>query len=309
MSSPALLRRCLLAACLTLAAPTSALVHAAPAPTAEAAPSGRFTLEVRHGEIIENGKSVGIATVGSILEYLKKQNHDFSLALSPDTAGVPVGDPVLQMNSFDLNNTCLAIATAASEPMVFDHNQDLATLSVQPRSRQVAVFNLSSYLNPDGKADEKAVSAKLETLTQIILRTMRDATLTGGKDDPTFQFHAGANLLVVTGNDVAIDIATKVVNALTRPTSSTAKQGGFIPEGAPNPDPAQWMYTPGATGPRKAQDLATLNQLEQALNTLQKQALQQNNLTSDNAKALEQRMDEVKKLLQDAQQTTTPGSH
>lgn len=305
MKLPRVLRHSLLAASLILAAPVSTPVHAAPAPAVETTPTSRFTLEVRNGQIIENGKGLGPATVGSIMEYLKKQNHDFSLALGPGVASIAVGDMILQMDSFDIESICSAIVNCTNEPLHAGMNVGVASLSVIPQSRQVAVFNLSTYLNPDGKADEKTISAKLNTLTEIILRTKRDATQSD-KDDPTFQFHGGANLLVVTGNKTAIDIATKVVNALTRSASHTAAPGGFVPADATNPDPAQWLYTPSysysAVSNPDGSTLAALNRAQQALSALQRLAAQQNALGSDKAKTLQQQIDDTKKLLQELQQ-------
>jgi hypothetical protein len=36
-----------------------------------------FALEIRNGVILENGKDAGPATIGNILDYMKKRNPDF----------------------------------------------------------------------------------------------------------------------------------------------------------------------------------------------------------------------------------------
>ncbi|HVY68618.1 MAG TPA: hypothetical protein VHH73_01745 [Verrucomicrobiae bacterium] len=248
------LRHCLLLAGLALALPNLGQAQAATAQAAEAPAAPRFTLETHNGNIIEGNKVIAPATVGNILDYLKKKNNSFSLSLGPGVANITVGDMVLQMENFSIDSICSAIVNCANAPLHTQSDNGVTLLYTTQQQRQVAVFNLTPYLNPDGKAIEKVVEAKLEMLRGIISRTLEDLNPYGPTDQNVgFQFHSGANLLVVTGSDPTIAVVRQVVAALTQPTLPTMRQGGFIPEGAPNPDLSAYIWTNGGSTPSELQ--------------------------------------------------------
>jgi len=88
---------------------------------------------------------------------------------------------------------------------------------MKPR-RSVEVFNLSGYLQQLPKQDEKAVSENVNMLEVVINQTLEQLKPEGFSDEdgpyPDFQFHRGANLFIVIGPPIAIEVARKVVNAL-----------------------------------------------------------------------------------------------
>jgi len=251
-----------------------------------------FTLEIRKGQIMEGDKQIGTASVGGILDYLRKKNYDFTIALGPGVADVVVGDMILNMDTFGNYAVGQAIAISASEPLVF--NTDFPALVLKDQQqRQVAVFNLSAYLNPNGDADDKSIRTKLDSLTQIILHTLEDVNpIDPGGKRLSFQFHAGANLLVVTGTEQAIKVAGQVVNALNpqRPLPMYAN----VANAWANGDPAatlQWAQSLPESSLNDAQMQAIMNAL--------KRAGEQNSQTSEQAKQAQQRAAEIQKLVQE----------
>ncbi len=195
---------------------SAAAVEAKPTP---------FTLEIRDGQLMEGGKATQDATIGAIMEYLKKQNAYFSLALGPGVASVKVGDLILRLPEFEIASICQAISncTAGAVSAVSVDGSGSWTLAMrESHDREVAVFNLTNYLNPDGKAEDKAIQDKLASVTDIIFKTLRDLDPTfSDSTQPHYQFHKGANLLVVTGSHQAMQVAGQVVSALTQPEAGS----------------------------------------------------------------------------------------
>jgi hypothetical protein len=95
--------------------------------------------------------------------------------------------------------------------------------------RQVEVFNLTDYFNSFGGMDEES-RAKLVTTSLDEIKKIVSTTLQLISEDQNssiaFQFHAGANLLVVSGTPDALEVARKVVGALG-PSNRPAAGGGF----------------------------------------------------------------------------------
>ncbi|HVU38123.1 MAG TPA: hypothetical protein VHC95_07290 [Opitutales bacterium] len=259
MKSSVLLYRSLLLASLLLTAPAFAADNTVGASgnnslAAESAKPAPFTLEIRNGSIIEDGKPAVPATVGNILEYVKKHNAPFDLALGSGVANVTVGDMIMHLNSpssmppadsgetregYEASKLCAAITSSASVPLTEQNIGNGFALRLISPDLQVQVFNLANYLNPNGSTQpadkdvQASVQEKLAALREIILNTLSNLN-PNAPSAPTvkFQFHEGANLLVVTGDEQAIDVTKKVVDALTRPTVNVARQGGFIPPDA-----------------------------------------------------------------------------
>ena len=132
----------------------------------------------------------------------------------------------------------------------------------EENERVVEAFNIGPYLewvtgrtNPaqetlmshkDPKAQHDAeVPEDVDKLNLMIRETI--ATLKQGKfndtDQPSFQFHRGANLLVVIGTREAVDVARKVVSALPGQAFLGGRAPGSGPhfgsEAGPSPASAQ----------------------------------------------------------------------
>ncbi len=86
-------------------------------------------------------------------------------------------------------------------------------------ARQMAVFNINNYLADlarHGKTDEKAFGIELmgvETIIGDSLERLKGSPLTP-EERPQFEVHYGAGIVVVIGSAKAIDVATKIINAL-----------------------------------------------------------------------------------------------
>jgi hypothetical protein len=117
------------------------------------------------------------------------------------------------------------------------NNKGLFTLrepTAPENQRIVEAFNIALYLHsarpdeedptpdkpgqPGYKKESKEfrdrrANERLEQLKRIILETI-SALHPNTAEQPTFQFHHGANLLVLIGSREAIDVARKVVSAL-----------------------------------------------------------------------------------------------
>src|SRR5438552_1379970 len=116
-------------------------------------------------------------------------------------------------------------------------NKGLFTLrepTAPENQRIVEAFNIALYLHSARPDDEdstpdkpgqpgykretkefrdRRANERLDQLKMIILETI-SALHPNSAEQPTFQFHYGANLLVLIGSRDAVDVARKVVNAL-----------------------------------------------------------------------------------------------
>ncbi|HTB63094.1 MAG TPA: hypothetical protein VK737_05855 [Opitutales bacterium] len=194
---------------------------AATTPGEKATDPAPFTLEIRDGYIYEKGQRGGDGSIGAIVEYLKKSNHDFSLVLGPGAEKAHVENLILHLPQFDIRIISQALYSCATPDLRMDAlDGGIISLALHdlPEERQVEIYNLSTYLNPNGNADKKTIDDKLATVTDTIRQTVYDLDK-AAMGDMTFQFHEGTNLLVVTGTNRAVNVADKVVNALNQSDS------------------------------------------------------------------------------------------
>lgn len=99
--------------------------------------------------------------------------------------------------------------------------------------RTVEAFNLSGYLQwLASKQDQKEAEASRMNAIQTSLKVIQDiaaetiAVYQQGRSDsaelPHFQFHRGANLLIVIGTRETVDIVQRIINALPGQNSNQA---------------------------------------------------------------------------------------
>jgi len=129
--------------------------------------------------------------------------------------------------------------------------------------RTVEAFNLSGYIqwltskdkaatDPDNR--EKAAEQSLRDVERIVMETietLKQGNL-NGQDQPRFQFHRGANLLVVIGTRETVEVVRKVVNALPgQMESGLPAPGGYGGGGgsALNPAVDQFRERYGLSSP------------------------------------------------------------
>jgi hypothetical protein len=88
----------------------------------------------------------------------------------------------------------------------------------------VDVFNMSGYFEQLKKHDQDEVNRTLEEVEHTVFTTLASLKEGGVAENemPHFQFHSGTGLLIVTGPPDAIEVARKVVSALTGQPSGDA---------------------------------------------------------------------------------------
>ena len=105
-------------------------------------------------------------------------------------------------NPYNINGTGGSAPTASDTP-----------------ERQMAAFNIKNYLADlarHGKSDESALEAAFGDLQNVIndsLQRLKGSPLTR-EEQPEIEFHHGAGIMIVIGSPKAIDVATKIINAL-----------------------------------------------------------------------------------------------
>jgi hypothetical protein len=169
--------------------------------------------------------------------------------------------------------------------------------------RQTQVFNLTDYLNPDGKADDKAVEEKLSSLTDIIFKTLKDLDPAfSDAIQPHYQFHKGANLLVVIGTPEALSVANQVVNALQPPDGNSRRQMTGIVASGQNDDPAVQAAMAWAQAlPTSKMDKAQWSAQIQNLVALFQAAMQNKALSAQQVQDFQNKISDMQKILQDAE--------
>jgi hypothetical protein len=90
-------------------------------------------------------------------------------------------------------------------------------------ARTLEAFNIGGYLqwlrdkqDPKAAPDrrEQEVAKSLDELEKIVVETLESLKQGSSVEMPSFRFHRGANLLIVTGTRDAVEVARQVVNAL-----------------------------------------------------------------------------------------------
>ena len=240
----------LVATCLACA---SALGQGTPSPTRgqpkkEVHPNSSYVLEVVDGVLL-TGPTKEAATLAKIADILRGLYPEANIALAPELGDVQVRD--LKLRGTELPEALEALRVASGDAFSWqnglpqnapppssrpiDPSTGLPVPPAPPRGqsslyiltrndsdlggnprRMVEVFNLSGYLEQLGKRDEKDIAASLEKIKMIVGETLNQVMQGNAQasDQPSFQFHPGANLFIVIGPPQAIEVTRKVVNAL-----------------------------------------------------------------------------------------------
>jgi len=264
------------AAALVLIGAVASAQDAATTPKSEHNQQGEDTLKtldivINNGHFTNDSGRDTEATIGNIVEYARQkygmnivlspgvagfEKYRMNIVLSPGVAGVVVKD--VTVRDADIESFFQAL-TVATEMRINARQMSHGLWAVMGRSsspRRVEVFNVSGYLQhqvgPRGTGG-KAVEASLDEVKQIIVQTLSDLKQgqLSPEEQPSFQFHSGANMFIVIGTDQALDVAGKVVNALPgqrlTPRPDTA---AFAPPGLPGPEPPREPGgPPGTPGP------------------------------------------------------------
>jgi hypothetical protein len=203
-----------------------------------------YFLEVIDGALHPGGPP---ATLSKIADVLRGLYPTVDIVLAPELGQLQVRDLKLRAAGLEEALEALRVASGdafvwqnglaqnAAPPRAIDPTTGLPVPPTPPREssslyiltrndasvagnprRMVEVFNLSGYLEQLGKRDEKDIAASLEKIKMIVSDTLNQV-MQGNmqpEDQPSFQFHPGANLFIVIGPPQAIEVTRKVVNAL-----------------------------------------------------------------------------------------------
>ncbi len=136
----------------------------------------------------------------------------------------------------------LAIDPTTGQPLALPTTETNAGLFVlreptpTPETvRTVEAFNIGPYLHwlrekqdPKAAPDrrEQEVAKSLDELEKIVAVTLESLKQGSTVEVPSFRFHRGANLLIVTGTRDAVEVARKVVNALPGQAGLTVEETG-----------------------------------------------------------------------------------
>lgn len=204
--------------------------------------SVQYDLEIENGGVrISQEPGFAQADLNTIVKLLRDKHPEANIAMSPELVVVQVSDLKLRAASLEEELEALKVASGdkftwfanhyssnASPPLfslepseLFSREKFLKENAPSPKSQvQVEVFNFSSYFDyhrESGTDDAKLQAFKQQTIEKtkdIIRETLADF----GAVTMKFQFHPGANLLVVTGSQDEINIARKIINAMIEKT-------------------------------------------------------------------------------------------
>jgi hypothetical protein len=221
-------------------------------PAAQLAPNGAlvepYVLQIAQGTLARNGKQ-SEATLANVVDALRDIWPEANIVLAPELSKLKVADLKLRSTpelwealealrvasgyKFEwrkgLPNTGGTVgidpATGLPRPpagesslYILDQGIDAQGHPLERARRMVEVFNLSGYLDHLPTQDrERHVDESLSEIMQTVSETL-DSLGDGNvseNDRPHFRFHPGTRLLVVTGPPDAIEVARKVVTALT----------------------------------------------------------------------------------------------
>ncbi len=236
--------------------------HPAGAPpqggAAEAA-SSPYALAIEDGIFVQKGQRIE-ATLNNVVDSLRNlHNNEYNIAVSPELTKIKIADLKLKASSLEEELEALRVASgnrflwtkagATSGPIdpttglpnpqpatdwsLYSLMPDYSAPEVAQTRRNVEIFNLNALLQY-----EKDPRAGIQQIERIILDTLVQLKQDNWTPDqqPSYQFHPGANLLIVIGRQDALEVARKVVLAL----EAQAHMPGFggFGGGAGGPQPA-----------------------------------------------------------------------
>ena len=204
----------------------------------------QFDLEIQNGNLLtpipgnpRRNRNTD-ANLGNIVELLREMHPEANIVMDQEVAGNHVYS--LRIHASLLTDELEAIRVASGGCFnwrIFDPQsakqlfilvpsdkflQEQAKEKSARRSPEVEVFNFSSYFaqhRESGMDDAKFLAFKEQTIDKtkdIIRQTLASFD---PQDTMNFQFHQGANLLVVTGTLDEIYVAKKIINAMIEKTS------------------------------------------------------------------------------------------
>ncbi len=270
---------------LTAQAQDKSTTRQKPEPASGEARSPAYDLEIKDGDVVSGGPHARKATasLANVVDTVRDRYPDANIVIAPGLGNMSISDLKLRTSSISEELEAIRVASggkfewsgapghidpATGLPTGSSNNKGLFTLrepTAPENQRTVEAFNIGGYLqsaredeedstpgNPDQPRYKKKskefrdrrADEMLQQLEKIIAETISELH-PNTAEWPKFQFHRGANLLVIIGSRDALDVARKVVSALPglahlpEPQVSTSenerfrKRYGLIPQNAP----------------------------------------------------------------------------
>jgi len=201
----------------------------------------RYDLEVVDGKLFRDGKILE-ASLGNAVDVLRERYPDANIVLSPGLAKLKVSD--LKLRAGRLEDELEALRIASGEKFGVQahvgpngpidpatglptHGNKAASdlfilkgeVSSHETTRTIEAFNIDPYLQwveHKSAKQEEDVPKSLEELNSMIRDAILQLNPNGfiESDFPSFSFHSGAHVLVVTGTQQAVEVARKIIRAL-----------------------------------------------------------------------------------------------
>jgi hypothetical protein len=215
--------------------PAEEMPHATAVRQEIAANDVRYDIEITNGKLLLDnlrdkidlrakwGASSSVdATLLNVVEVLRDLHTNANITIAPGLEKLRVGDLKLRSSRLDNELQAIQLASGLKFDCVLARNSDATNpfflLSAQPaeQTRKADVFNLSPYFQQLGEPDSKEIDENVQRISDLILKTYAELR-PDTTERPSFQFHPGANLLVVIGQPDALEVAQKCINALQQP--------------------------------------------------------------------------------------------
>lgn len=222
---------------------------------------GEYELVIANDRLAWAGGSTE-ATLGGAVDALREMHPNANIVMSPGLSKVKLADLKLRGSRLPEELEALRVASGGkfdwvgpgspmpniASPSAIDPATGLPAAGADPNvglfvlrepmptpetHRMVEAFNLEPYLEwlrtkQDSKESsegrEQQIQKSLGEIEEIVMETIAKLKRGEGSaaDAPSFQFHRGANLLIVIGPAEAVDVARRIVMALPRPQSPAA---------------------------------------------------------------------------------------
>jgi hypothetical protein len=219
-----------------------------------------YVLQIVGGDLVHNGKKRD-ATLANVVDALRDIWPTANIALAPELSGLNVADLKLRSTP-ELWEALEALRVASGYKFEWRKGSPAGSGMIDPATglprppagesslyildegetqgnplqrarRMVEVFNMRGYLDHLPAQDAKDPRKALDEIQDTVLETL--ASLKGGtlsdSDRLDFHFHPGTLLLILIGPPDAIEVARKVVTALTgQPVSRKSVLSGAGPD-------------------------------------------------------------------------------
>jgi hypothetical protein len=208
---------------------------AAPSASSKADATALYDLVIENGILLRPKLQQAPANLTEVVKRLRELDPQANIVVAPDLGDLPVGDIKLHATELDQELDAIQVASGKTfiwnvSPSIHQNSQPLYRIEPSapktlPSAARVEVFNLTDYLarlgkaHPESAADSAASEnfrmEQVKIVQSVVNQTLADL---GQAYKPlNYEFHSGANLLIVMGNSDSLGIARTVLDGLIMP--------------------------------------------------------------------------------------------